>query len=66
VRPLPSRYNHPTHLVDPMPSDPVVLHYHERVDSAGFLRPTGYDAVDARIRRINQILAAERRAASQP
>ncbi|MCW6003477.1 hypothetical protein K1W54_02605 [Micromonospora sp. CPCC 205371] len=66
VRPLPSRYNYPTHLADPMLTDPVVLHYHDRVDSAGFLRITGYDAADARIRRINQILAAEQRAALRP
>ncbi|WP_173077665.1 hypothetical protein [Phytohabitans rumicis] len=66
VRPLASRYNYPTHLADPMPSDPVVLHYHDRVDSAGFLRTTGHDATDARIRRINEILAAEQRAPLRP
>ena len=65
VRPLPSRYNYPTHLVDPTLSDPVVLHYHEHVDSAGFLRITGHDAADARIRLVNQTLAAERRPASR-
>jgi len=66
ARPLPSRYNYPTHLADPMLSDPVVLHYHDRVDKAGLLKTTGHDPADARIRRINQTLATEQRAVSRP
>jgi hypothetical protein len=65
VRILPPTFNYPTHLVDPTPSDPVMLHYHGHLDDAGFLRTTGNESVDARIHRINRILATERRAASQ-
>ncbi|WP_433132777.1 hypothetical protein ACQPWW_14065 [Micromonospora sp. CA-240977] len=66
VRVLTPRFNYPTHLVDPMPSDPVMLHYHQHLDGNGYLRVTGHDAVDARIDRVNQVLAAERHAASPP
>nr|MDT0659797.1 hypothetical protein [Micromonospora sp. DSM 115978] len=65
VRTLPSKFNYPTHLVDPMPSDPVMLHYHQHLDDAGFLRTTGQDVVDAKIHRVNRTLAAERHATSR-
>ncbi|MFG2049297.1 hypothetical protein ACGFIW_17935 [Micromonospora sp. NPDC048935] len=61
---LPPRFNYPTHLVDPLPADPVMLHYHQHLDDAGYLRTVGHDAVDAKIRRVNRVLAAERQTAS--
>jgi hypothetical protein len=65
VRVLPPAFNYPTHLADPVPTDPVMLHYHEHLDEAGLLRATGLEAVDAKIRRVNRVLAAERRPAAR-
>jgi hypothetical protein len=65
VRVLPSTFNYPTHLAGPAPADPVMLHYHQHIDDAGYLRTTGNDTVDARILAVNRVLAAERRAVPQ-
>jgi len=62
VDPLPLGLNLPTHLgrsrLGHVDEEPICLHYHERVDTSGFLELTGSPAVDAAIERINGVLAA--------
>jgi FkbM family methyltransferase len=56
--------NYPTHgAVDSTPDlEPRVIHYHDHLDSSGFLEPVGLARVDAAIARVNQVVAARRRA----
>ncbi|MHB8262646.1 MAG: hypothetical protein ACYDGY_02705 [Acidimicrobiales bacterium] len=60
-RALPLAMNCSTHCpIDPelLPHviDPYVLHYHHRVGPTGTLLDTGYPGIDARIRRLNEML----------
>jgi hypothetical protein len=67
-RELPVEMNFPlhlTHLTTPgsmQTADPVILHYHDRVDAGGFLMSSPYQGADKRIRQFNARLLAERRA----
>lgn len=59
---LPVSMNFPLHLthLDPpdemLRSDPVILHYHDRVDTAGYLLPSPYVMADRRICLFNDRL----------
>jgi hypothetical protein len=59
LRALPVTMNFPTHLnVHPQhrgeSGPPRIIHYHNRVDGDGFLRPTRYDDVNQAIDRFNR------------
>jgi len=60
---LPLALNFPAHLpLEDLPLadvDPVILHFHHRVDAAGLLIPVGFPRVDAAIRRVNSVLEQE-------
>jgi 2-polyprenyl-3-methyl-5-hydroxy-6-metoxy-1,4-benzoquinol methylase len=67
VEHLPPKYNTPTHL-EYTPEcqaeeEPVVLHYHSRVDGFGYLRPTTDEKVDAAISKVNARILEDRRQA---
>jgi hypothetical protein len=66
VRELPSAYNYPTQHDDPWSADPVLLHYHERLDRSGLLRLTGRAPADAKIHRVNQVLVDAGASRSDP
>lgn len=66
---LGNEMNFPTHFVD-MESDsefactdPVIIHYHWLVDQAGYLLPSPYKGVNARIQQFNAKLRLERQTA---
>ena len=44
------------HAVD---ADPVVLHFHHRLDSTGLLEPPGLPRADAAVARVNDVLKRE-------
>jgi len=53
------RWNLPTHVAAIIPADPpspAVIHYHQKVDAAGRLVPTGVAAIDRRIQDANDAL----------
>lgn len=53
------RWNLPIHVAAIIPADPpspAVIHYHQQVDAAGRLVPTGVAAIDRRIREANSAL----------
>ena len=56
TEPLDARWNTPIHDPGRIPVDPpvpAIIHYHQDVDRHGFLRITGREAIDDRIRRVN-------------
>jgi hypothetical protein len=59
---LPIEYNFPTGLAKRMPAgsfgEPVVLHYHNRLDRSGLLKSSGISLVDRAIRKANGALRA--------
>ncbi len=61
IVPLPKIANFPTHvppeLYDPNNDVPLVLHYHDRVDGEGALRPVGVAVIDRQIARANAVIA---------
>jgi hypothetical protein len=63
VEHLPLALNFPAHISSSDPhavdDDPVVLHFHHRLDSAGLLKPTGLPQVDAAIHNVNAVLERE-------
>lgn len=65
---LPDRLNLPTHLLDHLRRlegiDPLVLHFHDRLDPRGLLCPTDVASVDRRITQANALI--ERRRLAQP
>jgi hypothetical protein len=60
---LPNELNLPTHLPGYLRRlkgvDPLVLHFHRRVDSQGMLQPTGVKSVDRRITQVNTLIGQE-------
>jgi len=66
VAPLPTAKNFPTHLPpDSYAADgtaPAILHYHDRLAPDGMLLPLGVPRADERVRLVNDVLSAERRA----
>jgi SAM-dependent methyltransferase len=53
------RWNLPIHVSSLIPADPpapAVIHYHQQVDTAGQLLPTGVAAIDQRIQAANAAL----------
>jgi hypothetical protein len=65
-RELPAAWNFPTHLpLDAIPAelhavDPVVVHYHARLDARACVAEIGLPAADARIRTFNERHLADR------
>jgi glycosyltransferase involved in cell wall biosynthesis len=65
-REAPAALNLPIHMPqlartpEFLATEPVILHYHGRVDADGFLLRTGYPRVDARIDAFNERQRAER------
>jgi hypothetical protein len=65
-RPVDRALNYPLHLTHmPAPagfaeSDPVVIHYHDRIDAEGFLLPTPYPKAQVRIAALNARSRPER------
>ena len=66
-RELPVSMNFPLHLthLDTPPEmqacDPVILHYHDRVDASGYLQPSPYPGAQKRIEQFNGRLRQDRR-----
>ena len=64
-RELPLCMNFPLHLTqyahsaDMVECDPVILHYHSRVDAAGYLQPSPFPIAHERIEQFNQRLRSE-------
>jgi hypothetical protein len=64
---LPVSMNFPLHLThldaprEMAQADPVILHYHDRVDFAGFLRPSPYPLAQKRIETFNSRLSSTER-----
>lgn len=53
------RWNLPTHVAAILPASPpvpAVVHYHQHVDAAGRLAPTGREAIDLRVAAANTAL----------
>jgi SAM-dependent methyltransferase len=53
------RWNLPIHvpaIIPADPSSPAVIHYHQQIDTAGRIAPTGVAAIDRRIRDANDAL----------
>jgi 2-polyprenyl-3-methyl-5-hydroxy-6-metoxy-1,4-benzoquinol methylase/tetratricopeptide (TPR) repeat protein len=65
-RELPLEMNFPIHLTDfdALPttsrSDPVILHYHDRVDASGYLLPASFPGAQRRIELFNERLRESR------
>ncbi len=65
-RELPLEMNFPLHLreFDALPTasrtDPVILHYHDRVDSSGYLLPSSFPGAHRRIELFNERLRESR------
>jgi len=65
-RELPLEMNFPLHLTDleSLPAvdrcDPVILHYHDRVDASGYLQPSSYQGAQRRIELLNERLRESR------
>jgi len=57
---LPIHMPHLARTPELLATEPVILHYHRRVDADGFLLRTGYPRVDARIDAFNERQRAER------
>jgi hypothetical protein len=60
---------HMTHLPRPthvLAADPVILHYHDAVDAAGYLLPVPYPRAQARIDAFNRRLKEERSGSGLP
>ncbi|MEA2683051.1 MAG: hypothetical protein QOK05_1379 [Chloroflexota bacterium] len=61
TEPLPTTLNFPTHVDyegnDREEIEPVVLHYHDRLDDDGLLLTTGMTGVDIAITRVNRSIA---------
>jgi hypothetical protein len=57
---LPIEYNFPTGIAKRVPKgsfgEPVVLHYHHRLDRSGLLRKSGVSQVDRAIKQANAVL----------
>ena len=66
-RELPLEMNFPLHLTHLPPikamleSDPVILHYHDRIDASGYLRTSPYPGAQNRVEQFNERLHQERR-----
>lgn len=64
---LPIEMNFPLHLTALKKAkmlkrlDPVILHYHDRIDVSGYLQPSPYRKAGKRIRTFNERLHGERR-----
>ncbi len=63
--PLPEALNFPTHLSIESYSlfsevDPLVLHYHKRLDKSGFLLPLALPHANSAIDRVNRVIADHR------
>ena len=69
---LPVAMNFPLHQTGRRPSeamlreDPVILHYHDRVDADGLLLPVPYPLAQARAEQLNQRLRASLPARPEP
>jgi hypothetical protein len=64
--PLPTALNFPTHLpydaTDRDAIEPLVLHYHDRIDADGRLKTTGMRGVDRAVAMVNGVIADTPRA----
>jgi SAM-dependent methyltransferase len=65
--PLPVALDFPTHFppesYTPLRDvEPLVLHYHSRIDASGFLLPTGQASVDAAVSQVNETIRTCRHA----
>jgi hypothetical protein len=69
VDPLPLEANFPTHIPCPpgaLAREPLMLHYHGRVDADGLLLPTGVPEADRAIARVNGGLRRRRGVPAAP